>query len=153
MLDTLGKSGDAEKMATDYFYFLSCGHDCMQGAEDVLEYVKGKGYLVYITTNGVASTQYKRIEECGLKQYFDAVFVSEEAGSQKPECEYFEYVMASSEEKDRSKIIVIGDSQSSDILGGINFGVDTCWLNLKGDKAQHIPTYEITKLCELKEIL
>ncbi len=153
LLEALGETGDAEKMATDYFYFLSCGHDCIEGAEDILKYVKDKGYLVYITTNGVASTQYKRIDECGLKQYFDAVFVSEEAGSQKPEKEYFQYVMDNSCQKDKSKILVIGDSLSSDILGGINFGVDTCWLNPKGAKATVECTHEITNLFDLKKIL
>lgn len=153
LLEYLGETRDTKKMADDYFALLACGHDCMKGAKEILEYLKGRGYVVYITTNGVAFTQYKRIDECGLKQYFDAVFVSEEAGSQKPDKEYFEFVMNNSKEKDKSKIIIIGDSQSSDILGGANFGVDTCWFNPKGATASSIPTYEIRELCDLKQIL
>lgn len=152
-IEFYGFDGDPEKMATDYFSLLAAGHDIMDGADEVLRYVKEKGYTVCITTNGVSRTQYRRIDECGLKQYFDYVFVSEDAGHQKPEKEYFEYAMANSPEKDKSKIIVIGDSLSSDILGGINFGVDTCWLNEKGKAAVHKPTYEITNIMQIKDIL
>lgn len=148
-----GFVGDPQKMSQDYFGLLASRHDVMAGAEEALKYVKNKGYIVCITTNGVSKTQYKRIDECGLKQYFDYVFVSEDAGHQKPEREYFDYVMANSPEKDKSKIIVIGDSLSSDILGGINFGIDSCWLNPKGKKATLSSTYEITDILQVKEIL
>ncbi len=152
-LDFHDLTGNPEKMSKDYFGLLAAGHDVMAGAEEALKYVKKKGYTVCITTNGVSTTQYRRIEECGLRQYFDYVFVSEDAGHQKPEREYFDYVMANSPEKDKSKIIVIGDSQSSDILGAINFGVDSCWLNPKGDVGKNISTYEIQNILDIKEIL
>lgn len=152
-LEVHNLTGDPEKMSKDYFGLLAAGHDVMAGAEEVLKYVKEKGYTVCITTNGVSITQYRRIDECGLKQYFDYVFVSEDAGHQKPEREYFDYVMSNSVEKDKSKIIVIGDSQSSDILGAINFGVDSCWLNASGTKGKNVPTYEIKAILQIKEIL
>lgn len=152
-IEYYGFVADPEKMATDYFSLLAAGHDVIEGAEEVLSYVKSSGYTVCITTNGVSRTQYRRIDECGLKQYFDYVFVSEDAGHQKPEVEYFEYAMANSPEKDKSKILVIGDSQSSDILGGINFGVDTCWFNPKGKSGLHKATYEITNILHIKSIL
>lgn len=152
-IEYYGFTADPEKMATDYFGLLAAGHDVIKGAEEVLSYVKSKGYTVCITTNGVSRTQYRRIDECGLKQYFDYVFVSEDAGHQKPEIEYFEYAMAGSPEKDKSKILVIGDSQSSDILGGINFGVDTCWFNPKGKLGTHKATYEIADIMHIKDIL
>ena len=136
-IEFYGFKASSEKMAADYFGLLASGHDVIDGAEAVLKYVKNNGYTVCITTNGISKTQYRRIAESGLKRYFDYVFVSEQAGHQKPEKEYFDYVMANSPEKDKSKIIVIGDSQSSDILGGINFGVDTCWLNPKGQPRIH----------------
>lgn len=152
-LEFYGFKASSEKMSADYFGLLASGHDVIDGAEAVLKYVKNNGYTVCITTNGISKTQYRRIAESGLKRYFDYVFVSEQAGHQKPEKEYFDYVMANSPEKDKSKIIVIGDSQSSDILGGINFGVDTCWLNPKGQEAVNIPTYEIENILQIKNIL
>lgn len=145
--------GDPQKMSEDYFSLLASRHDTMDGAEDTLKYLKDRGYTVCITTNGVSKTQYRRINECGLKQYFDYVFVSEDACHQKPEREYFDYVMANSPEKDKAKIIVIGDSLSSDILGGINFGIDSCWLNPKGKQTTLKPTYVISSISQLKEIL
>ena len=148
-----GFEGDPTKMSEDYFEFLSQGSDMIDGADKVLKYVKEQGYTVCITTNGMSRTQYRRIDNCAIKQYFDYIFVSEDAGHQKPEKEYFEYAMANSPEKDKSKILVIGDSMSSDILGGINFGVDTCWLNPKGNAEQFKTTYEIANIMQICDIL
>ena len=145
--------GDATKMADDYFAFLSEGYFLVPGADKALEYIKSKGYTVCITTNGMSRTQYKRIDNCSIKQFFDYIFVSEDAGHQKPEVEYFDYVMQNTPEKDKSKILVIGDSMSSDILGGINFGVDTCWLNPKGDSGAYKSTYEIANIMHICDIL
>lgn len=152
-LESVGENGDPEKMAVDYFSFLSLNCDFIEGATEILDYVKGEGYILCATTNGMAKTQYNRIEKSGLNNYFDYIFVSETTGAQKPEKEYFDYAVEHSEEKDRSKILVIGDSMSSDILGGINAGIDTCWYNPKGDKGKYTPTYEIKDLDELKNIL
>ena len=148
-----GFEGNPQKMADDYFELLSRGFDTMDGAEQALKYVKEKGYTVCITTNGMSRTQYRRIDGCGLKQYFDYIFVSEDAGHQKPEVEYFEYVMENTPEKDKAKILVVGDSLSSDILGGINFVVDTCWLNPKGKAATYSSTYEISDIMHIYDIL
>ena len=148
-----GFNASSQKMASDYFGLLAAGHDVIDGAESVLKYVKDRGYTVCITTNGISKTQYRRINESGLKQYFDFIFVSEDAMHQKPEAEYFEYVMQNSNENDKQKILIIGDSMSSDILGGINFGVDTCWLNGSGGVAVYKPTYEISKISEIINIL
>ncbi len=148
-----GLNGDPKKMSEDYFEFLSQGYDIIDGADKALEYIKNKGYTVCITTNGMSRTQYRRIDNCSIKKYFDYIFVSEDAGHQKPETEYFDYVMSNTSEKDKSKILVIGDSISSDILGGINFGVDTCWLNPKGKSGAYKPTYEITNIMQICDIL
>lgn len=153
LLEKLGATRDSKKMSQDYFALLSRGSDVMDGAVQILEWVRGEGYTVCATTNGVATTQYRRIEESGLGVYFDYVCVSEDAKHQKPEREYFDYVMANTAEKDPAKILVIGDSMSSDILGGINAGLDTCWYNPNNLTATHTPTYEITTLEQLKDIL
>ncbi len=153
LLAHFGFEGDPIKMSEDYFEFLSQGSDIIDGADKVLEYVKERGYTVCITTNGMSRTQYRRIDNCVIKQYFDYIFVSEDAGHQKPEKEYFDYVMANTPEKDKSKILVIGDSMSSDILGGINFGVDTCWLNPKCNSKQYKTTYEIANIMQICDIL
>ena len=152
-LDFYGLKGNPDIMAENYFEFLSMGYDLMDGADKALEYIKNMGYTVCITTNGMSRTQYRRIDNCTIKNYFDYIFVSEDAGHQKPEVEYFDYVLQNTPEKDKSKILVIGDSMSSDILGGINFGVDTCWLNPDGNTAEYKCTYEIKNILQICDIL
>lgn len=151
--DLIGAKVDTAKMSRDYFSLLAEGHACLPGAAEVLEYVKQKGYTVCVTTNGVSRTQRKRIAESGLGKYFDFVFISEDTGHKKPEKEYFDYVIERTPEKDRKKILVIGDSQSSDISGGINAGLDTCWLTAKNESAAYEPTYRIGDISDLVGIL
>jgi len=148
-----GKTANTAQIAKDYFFNLSEGYYTVDGAFEILEYLKAKGYRLYATTNGMSLTQYNRIKNSKLEPYFDGVFVSEDAGHQKPEKEYFQFVLDSISEKDKSRILIIGDSQSSDILGGINIGIDTCWYNPKNDKPKYISNYEISDLLQLKNIL
>ena len=147
-----GFNRDSKKISDEYIEALKTFHFPLDGALDMLERVSKK-FEIYYTTNGNAVTQEKRIKNSGILNYAKGVFVSEAIGHQKPEKEYFDYVLENIPEKDKSKIIVIGDSQSSDILGGINFGVDTCWLNPKGQEAVNIPTYEIENILQIKNIL
>lgn len=146
-------TADTKNMSKDYFINLSEGYYTVDGTFEILDYLKDKNYRLYATTNGMSLTQFKRIENSGLKPYFEKVFVSEDACHQKPEKEYFEYVLKNIPEKDKSKILIIGDSQSSDILGGINIGIDTCWFNPNGEKSIHTSKYEISDLLQLKNIL
>ncbi len=146
------KQADVSLMAKEYFSFLSEGHFTIEGATQILDYLKPK-YKLYATTNGVVLTQYPRIEKSGLKPYFDKIFISEEIGYQKPQKEYFEHIINHIPEKNKTKILIIGDSQSSDILGGVNSGIDTCWYNPKNETPRYFSKYEITDLSQLKDIL
>ena len=148
-----GKKADTAQMAKDYFGFLSEGHFTIDGATEILDYLKSKGYKLYVTTNGIALTQYKRIRDSKLEPYFESVFISEEIGFQKPTKEYFEFILNRIPQKDKSKILIIGDSQSSDILGGINIGIDTCWYNPNMETAIYSSKYEIHNLEQIKTIL
>ncbi len=153
LLETIKREGNPELMAKDYFNALSCCHDLMDGALELLENLKKAGFTLCATTNGVSLTQYKRISESGIDKYFDYIFVSEDAKHQKPEKEYFDYVLNNSNEKDKEKILIIGDSMSSDILGGINSGIDTCWYNPEKKKGQYFTKYEVSTLKEIEKIL
>ncbi len=152
-LETLNLTGDVKKISTDYFYALSEGYFKVEGAIDLLEYLKAKGYRLYATTNGIAKTQFNRIKNSGLEPYFDAVFVSEDVNHQKPEKEYFDYVVEHIPEKDKSKMLIVGDSMSSDILGGINSGIDTCWFNPNNSTPKYTPTYTIKSLKNFEKIV
>jgi len=153
LLSVLNAERDVTAISDNYFANLSCGYFKVAGADEILTYLKDKGYKIYATTNGFSQTQYGRIKGSGLSVYFDDVFISENAGHQKPEREYFDYCVNNITEKDRKKILVIGDSQSSDILGGINAGIDTCWFNFEGTEPKYESKYQINKLSELKNIL
>jgi len=107
---------------------------------------------VYIVTNGVASTQSSRLDKSGLMPYLKGVFISEEIGYQKPHREYFMYIKEKIGYTDESTII-IGDSLSSDIQGGINANIDTCWYDPYYKENTKPCTYVIHDIRELLEIL
>ncbi|MDY4192314.1 MAG: YjjG family noncanonical pyrimidine nucleotidase [Oscillospiraceae bacterium] len=110
---------------------------------------------LYIVTNGVSKTQYRRIALSGLKGYFEEVFVSEDAGAQKPQREYFDYVFARIPGFCRERALLVGDSLTSDIQGGVNAGLDTCWYRPAGTKnlSGLRPTWEIDTLSGLAPLV
>lgn len=153
LLEVFGVKGDTAAISKTYCNYLSEGYFTVDGAIEILRYLKSKGYYLCAATNGFSFTQYKRIKNSGLEPFFDAVFISEDTGHQKPEREYFDYIVEHIPEKDRENILIIGDSLSSDILGGINSGIGTCWYNPKKESAKYAVNYEIHSLKELEQIL
>lgn len=153
LFEVINCNGNPEEITKEYSLTLSEGYFTVDGAFDLLDYLKAKNYRLYATTNGLSTTQYRRIKGSGLSKYFDAVFISEDAGCQKPDKAYFDYAISKIPEKDKSKILIVGDSQSSDILGGQNADIDTCWYNPNGNDKKYPSKYEIKSLSELKEIL
>ncbi len=143
---------DPQKVAADYLINLGFGHKCIDGAYELLSSLYGK-YDIYLVTNGDSKTTEKRVADSGLGVFYKDVFVSEASGYQKPQREYFQYVFERVREKDKSKMLIIGDSLTSDIAGGMNAGIDTCWYNPRGAKTDLSPTYEIHSLEELYNCL
>lgn len=122
----------------------------IEGVKDVLEKLKGN-YELVIATNGPKEHQYQRIENAGFSKYFSKIFTSEEVGFNKPDKKFFDKIFKDIENKDKTKILMVGDSLSSDIRGGTNSGIDTCWYNSKNIKNElNIkPTFEVNKLEEI----
>lgn len=114
-----------------------------------------KAASLYIVTNGVASVQRGRLYRSGLLKYMNGLFISEEIGFQKPHRYFFDGVFSHLWEIPREKMLIVGDSLSADIAGGRASGIDTCWYNPKSnsDKGTLKPTYEITSLIELLDIV
>ncbi len=150
--EVTGLKFDTAKMRVDYVDALRFGYDCIEGAVELLKSLY-EDYDIYIVTNGEQKTQDQRIAHSGLLPYCKGVFVSEVTGYQKPHKGYFDYVFEHIEEKDKSKILMIGDSPSADIAGGIAAGLDTCYVNLYGKKCDVTPTYEITALKDFYKCL
>ena len=150
----IGYDGDPMAMANDYMEALSRQTQLMDGALDLIMSLHGHCGL-YIVTNGITSVQTRRFGGCPLAKFFDACFISEQMGCAKPEKRFFDQVAAAIPDFTPRNALVIGDSLSSDIRGGINAGLDTCWFNPEGKNAPADMriTHTVRRLCELKTIL
>ena len=148
-----GIKADAEEMEDAYREFLGVQYHFVDGAEEGLKYLKSK-YKIYVITNGIKDTQENRIEKSGFINYVDGVFISEAIGAEKPSKEFFDYVFDHSDAK-RETSVVIGDSLTSDIKGGINANVRTIWFNgkHKDNDGKIIPDYVVYDWKGLKELL
>lgn len=137
-------------------YQLALG-DTIVFNDDALDIIKAKkkNYQIIIVTNGTAIAQKKKLERSGLDKIADNIFISEEVGYEKPSIHFFERVIAKAGIDDVSQAVIIGDSLTSDIQGGVNAGIDTCWYNPKEDvnDTNLKPTYIIKNLHELCEIV
>ena len=126
----------------------------VDGAYDLLDYLYGK-YQMYIVSNGFRFVQESRLKIGDFEKYFDGVFVSEDIGIPKPAKEFFDYCFESLNNPSKSEIMLIGDSISADITGGINYGLDTIWFNKNNEPLPEniAPTYTVRSLEEIKNIL
>ena len=115
-----------------------------------LDAVKGK-YKLYALTNGVTLTQQVRLAKSGLEPYFERIFISEQMGCKKPEKEFFDKVFEAIGPVDKSRCIMLGDSLTSDMQGGRNAGIDTCFYGGKIEDPRC--DYSICDLMELIPIL
>ncbi len=150
----IGHNGDPKIMAHDYESTLSHQTFLVDGALDLIQQLHGKCRL-FIVTNGITAVQKSRFGGCPLAPYFEKCFISEEMGCAKPEKVFFDRVATEIPDFAPSEALVIGDSLSSDIQGGINAGLDTCWFNphRKNPPADMRITHTVYSLSELQSIL
>lgn len=133
----------------------------IDGALELLGYLKSKGCHLFILTNGFREVQYEKLEVAGLHQFFTRVFISEDVKAPKPSREIFEYAIKSANAKKRSSLM-IGDDVEVDVAGALNVGMDAVWFNPglhpEHDKLEIIPRsrvtrYTISSLLELRDIV
>lgn len=127
---------NAETFSEKYSERLSEGSFLFEGAEELCKYLSEK-YRIIIITNGIKKVQIPRIENSKINKYIEETVVSEDVGISKPNIGIFQYTLDSANKKSKvskQEIIMIGDSQTADVQGGINFGIDTCWINLKNQQ-------------------
>lgn len=151
----LGLDCDILAISRLYEDYLHEGHYVIDGAVEVLENLINMGARLYIVTNGVLSIQNARMKGSGVGKYFKVHFISEQVGYPKPKIEFFNHCFERIDDFDKSKTMIVGDSLTSDIQGGINAGIDTCWYNPKREKNTRdiTPTYEIYNLAQLFDIV
>lgn len=125
--------------------------------DDSLEIIKSLQGRVrqYVVSNGTVEAQSKKLRLSGLGELVDGIFLSEHIGVEKPNIEFFDKVLEEIKPADRSSILIVGDSLTSDIQGGNNAGIVTCWYNPLGDKApdKYRIDYEISDLHQIYEII
>ena len=145
---------DTERLSELYKERLSQQTYLFDGVEELLKKLYGTRRM-FIITNGVKRVQDGRMSRSPISRYFEKIFISEVIGYEKPSKRFFESVMAQIPDFDIKRAIVIGDSLTSDIKGGINAGIDTCWYNPEGKKAPaDMPiTYTVRDLAEILDII
>ncbi len=137
-----------------YENFLSQGHFFIPGAVELLEKLQGD-YRLFICSNGTAVVQAGRLKSAGIAPYFEEIFISEEIGCNKPDPEFFRRCFERIPDFRRERCLIIGDSLSSDILGGIRAGIKTCWF-IPGGRSRGedvVPDYELGELEQVPDLL
>ena len=144
---------DAEVFGQTYLDNLGKEIHLIEGVSEVIENLSEA--RIALLTNGFKDVQHARMSHSGLKNYFEAIFTSEEIGYNKPRPEIFEHVFQAMQLTDKSRVLMIGDSLTSDIQGGNNFGIDTCWYNpeRKKNESSAKPTYEIHHWHEFQQVV
>ena len=115
----------------DYQLALGDNIHFFPGAWETVTALKGK-ILQYAVTNGTAIAQHRKLQNSGLGEIFDEVFISDEIGFEKPTVAFFDAVWAKIGKFSPDEVLIVGDSLTSDIQGGNNVGIRTCWFNPAG---------------------
>ena len=151
--EAIGFTGDGVKANSDYLDGLAEGNILLPGALEVCRKIKEMGAKLYLATNGVTRVQKNRLATSELADLCDGIFVSEEAGSQKPQKEYFDFVFNRLGNPAKEKVLMVGDSLSSDIKGAVAYGIPCCWLNRKGQTTDLPVTYTVTNVPDILSVI
>lgn len=141
-----GVTVDGRQLAEGYQKHLKDQGQVYAGAKELLADLTAQGYNLYAATNGIATIQQGRLQASGLAPYFKAIFISEQSGSQKPKKAFYDWMTQQVSNYQPDQALMIGDSLSADVQGGINAGMDTLWYNPKhllNNSPVH-PTYEVS---------
>ena len=140
------------EMSDRFLDFCASKPGVVEGAHELMDYLKGRGYRMHMTSNGFHEVQYKKLAACGLRDYFDTIILSEDAGVNKPSPLYFDYAMKVSG-AERQTTLMIGDNLQTDIVGASNAGIETILFNRWNVEPSPVPTYTVMTLREIMQIL
>ncbi|MBO4486902.1 MAG: YjjG family noncanonical pyrimidine nucleotidase [Bacteroidaceae bacterium] len=116
------------EMSDRFLDFCASKPGVVDGAHELMEYLRRRGYRMHMTSNGFHEVQYKKLKACGLRPYFDTIILSEDAGANKPSSAFFDYALRQSG-AERQTTLMIGDNLQTDILGALNAGIDALLFN------------------------
>ena len=140
------------EMSDKFLEFCSSKPGVVEGAHELMDYLKHQGYRMHMCSNGFHEVQYKKLAACGLKDYFDSIILSEDAGANKPSMQYFDYALRQSG-ADIATTIMIGDNLQTDIMGANRAGLDTILFNRWGIDPSPVPTHTVETLRDIMKIL
>ena len=127
----------------------------IDGAHELMDYLKQRGYRMHMTSNGFHEVQYKKLAACGMRDYFDTIILSENAGVNKPSPAFFDYALRQSGAS-RETTLMIGDNLQTDILGALNAGIDALLFNrweVDVRESPQAPTFVVDHLRDIIGIL
>ena len=154
LIDKLDMTFDENDFANIYMTHLGNGSFLFDGAMELIEDLSSK-YILSIVTNGLTSVQERRLKKSTIAKHFKDIVISESIGISKPHPDIFEHAINNLGTFNKDEVLMIGDNLNSDIRGGINYNIDTCWYNPNKleNKTDLKPTYEICDYTELRRLL
>lgn len=154
LFSELGIDLEAESFNLDFMEALGEQRQLLPRAEEVVRDLSSR-FRLLLATNGIAVVQRPRFAHSSIRKYFEDVVISDEIGVAKPQTGFMDEAFSRMGEPKKSEVLMIGDSLSSDIAGGVNFGIDTCWFNPEGHALDGSPkpTFEIADLTEIDDIV
>ena len=143
----------ARKMSVEFLGILPMQKKVFPHTFEILDYLQKKNYILHLITNGFEKVQRNKLRSSGLDKYFEEVITSERSQSRKPEKEIFDFALLHSKATVEESLM-LGDNLEADILGAVNYGMDSVYVNhIGGVVAEIKPTYEVTHLQQLERIL
>ena len=154
LFSELQQSVDAKAFSDQYLLRLSEATYLIDGAEVLVKHL-ASSYQIGIITNGLTRVQRPRFKASAVAPYIDTMIISEELGVAKPDPRIFDAAFEKMQYPSRANVLMIGDSLTSDMQGGHDYGIDTCWFNPNNTENTFPfqPTYEIRKLSEMFNFL
>ena len=154
LMEAIQVSGSPEQMSSAYVEQLSICSELMDGAYEVLQTLHAKSQIA-IVTNGLQTVQRGRLAHSTIRGFINELIISEEIGAAKPGSAFFDAAFERCGHPAKSDVLIIGDSLTSDIQGGVDYGIDTCWCNPTGEAQPEglSITYEIRHLSDLLKLL
>lgn len=151
----LAIEGNSQRASKSYQHHLSHQGILYEKSIKVLDVLKARGYTLYLASNGIADVQRGRIADAKIGSYFKGIYISEELGVQKPDTRFFMQMLEKEQLlAQRKSCLMIGDSLSSDIKGGMDSGLDTAWIKTGSYELKDVvPTYTLTQLDQLLQLL
>ena len=151
----LGIDADGPAFEDRFKHNLNLSAEPVAGAAELLRYLRGRGYVLAAASNGPYGQQVRRLRSAGMLDSFRFLFISEQVGASKPSAAFFDRCFRDMAPIRPEETVMIGDSLTADIRGAADYGLRTCWFNIRGEAGTPVPApdWTVTSLEEIQNIL